>query len=135
MFDALLAALHASVVPHRVPRTGHTGSTFAFYEAYFSNFIEGTEFTLQEAQDIVFAREVPADRPADAHDVLGTFDLVSDPSMRGRAPADADDLETTAQTFHRRIMAGRPELTPGSYKVRANRAGNKIGRASCRERV
>jgi Fic/DOC family protein len=124
LFDALLAALHGSVVSRRTPHAGHTGSTFAFYEAYFSNFIEGTEFTLQEARDIVFGGEIPADRPADAHDVLGTFDLVGDPSMQGRTPADAGDLETIAQAFHRRIMAGRPELTPGEYKVRANRAGN-----------
>jgi hypothetical protein len=123
LFDTLLSALHTTVLPRRAPRSGHTGSTFAFYEAYFSNFIEGTEFTLQEAQDIVFGGQIPADRPADAHDVLGTFDVVSDPSMQGHAPAGADELETIAQALHRRIMAGRPELTPGEYKVRANRAG------------
>jgi hypothetical protein len=44
--------------------------------------------------------------------------------MRGRAPADADGMETIARAFHRRIMAGRPELTPGEYKAKANRAGN-----------
>ncbi len=123
LFDALLSALHVSVLPRRAPRHGHTGSTFAFHEAYFSNFIEGTEFTLQEAQDIIFGGEIPVDRPADAHDVLGTFDVVSDPSIQGHVPAGPDELETIVQAFHRRIMAGRPELTPGEYKVRANRAG------------
>jgi hypothetical protein len=50
-----------------------------FYEAYFSNYIEGTEFTLDEAAAIVFAGDVPSDRPADAHGVLGTYEVVSDP--------------------------------------------------------
>jgi hypothetical protein len=27
---------------------------FAFFEAYFSNFIEGTEFEAEEAEEIVF---------------------------------------------------------------------------------
>ena len=34
-----------------------------FYESYFSNFIEGTEFTLDEAAEIVFDRVVSAKGP------------------------------------------------------------------------
>ena len=34
----------------------------AFYEAYFSNFIEGTEFDVIEAADIVFNNVIPRDR-------------------------------------------------------------------------
>ena len=44
-----------------------------FYEAYFSNYIEGTEFTLDEAAEIVFDHVVPQQRPKDAHDILGTY--------------------------------------------------------------
>jgi len=124
LFDALMAVLHSRILARRDERPGHVGSTFAFYEAYFSNFIEGTEFTVEEAADIVFNGVIPTERPADAHDVLATFDLVSDPSLRGRTAADADDLEGVIKAFHRRIMAGRPESNPGEYKERANRAGN-----------
>lgn len=124
LFDALMGALHAGVLARRPERTSHNGSTFAFYEAYFSNFIEGTEFTVEEAEDIVFNGAIPPERPADAHDVMGTFDLVSDASVRGRVPQDADELEAVIQACHRRIMAGRPEMRPGTYKEKANRAGD-----------
>lgn len=124
LFDELMGALHAGVLARRPEREGLTGSTFAFYESYFSNFIEGTEFTVEEAEDIVFNGAIPPERPADAHDVLGTFDLVSDPSVRGHAPQDAQSLEAVIQAYHRRILAGRPEMRPGAYKERANRAGN-----------
>lgn len=39
LFDALFAALHVEI-PVRQPALG-SGPKFSFYEAYFSNFIEG----------------------------------------------------------------------------------------------
>lgn len=50
----------------------------AFFKAYFSNYIEGTEFELEEARDICFENKIPRERPVDAHDILGTFRVVSD---------------------------------------------------------
>ncbi len=96
---------------------------FAFFEAYFSNWIEGTVFEVEEAEEIVFAGRVPAQRPADAHDVLGTFDAVTDVRLREVAPSDEDALEDYLRAAHRRIMGGRPGAVPGEYKERANRAG------------
>jgi fido (protein-threonine AMPylation protein) len=123
LFDVLFASLHEYVAVDR-PAPERISATFSFYEAYFSNFIEGTEFTVEEAQEIVFAGAMPADRPRDAHDILDTFDLVSDPALRSRTPADADDLLSLLRTFHTRIMAGRPEEHPGHFKTKANRAGH-----------
>ena len=37
----------------------------------------GTEFEVEEAREIVFKNIIPILRPADAHDVLDTFRLVS----------------------------------------------------------
>jgi hypothetical protein len=54
------------------------GPALPFFEAYFSNFIEGTEFAVEEAADIVFKGHIPRARPEDAHDVLGTWKVVSD---------------------------------------------------------
>jgi Fic family protein len=121
LFDALFAVLHAEV-PLNIP-AHREGPTFSFYEAYFSNFIEGTEFTVQEATAIVFEGAMPADRPKDAHDVLGTFDLVSDSTLNSRTPSSADDLLALLKLFHARIMAMRPEERPGEFKTTANRAG------------
>jgi len=121
LFDALFAALHAEVPLNRPAR--REGPTFSFYEAYFSNFIEGTEFTIEEAEAIVFEGAMPADRPRDAHEVLGTFDLVSDPALNARTPSSADDLLGLLKLAHARIMAMRPEERPGEFKTVANRSG------------
>lgn len=72
----------------------------------------------------MFDGAMPADRPRDAHDVLGTFDLVSDPTLNSRPPSSPDDLLTLLRTSHARIMAMRPEERPGEFKTIANRAGN-----------
>jgi Fic family protein len=96
---------------------------FAFFEAYFSNWIEGTVFEVDQAEEIVFEGHIPAQRPADAHDIQGTFDAITDPALRDAAPAGIDELETYILEVHRRIMRGRPELGPGEYKQQSNRAG------------
>ena len=73
-------------------------ATLAFFEAYFSNFIEGTEFAVDEAADIAFRGVVPNERPADAHDVLGTWRIVSDTREMGRTPTDAGTPAIAAST-------------------------------------
>ena len=123
LFDELMAALHAHVPVNRPERPAHMGAPFAFFEAYFSNFIEGTEFLVSEAEDIVFAGAMPADRPEDAHDILGTYDLVADATARARVPSDFATLEGILRAAHACVLAARTEMAPGEYKTRANRAG------------
>ena len=41
-----------------------------FYEAYFSNYIEGTEFEVIEAENIVFNAKHKYERHQDGHDIL-----------------------------------------------------------------
>jgi hypothetical protein len=123
LFDELMAALNAHTPVNRPERPERTGEVFAFYEAYFSNFIEGTEFLIREAEEIVFAGAVPTERSQDAHDILGTYDLVSDPTARARTPTDLDTLEDIIRSAHARVLAARSEMAPGEYKTRTNRAG------------
>lgn len=87
-----------------------------FYEAYFSNYIEGTTFTLDEAAGIVFDRVIPARRPADAHDVIGTYRLVADPEQRVRRASSGTELGAIIRGWHGTLMGGRPEADPGSYR-------------------
>ncbi len=94
-----------------------------FYEAYFSNYIEGTEFTVDEAARIVFDDEVPEDRPEDAHDVLGTYRLVADRDEMRKVPRSTDELISLLASRHATIMAQRPDKAPGRFKTIANRAG------------
>ncbi len=97
-----------------------------FYEAYFSNFIEGTEFTVDEAAEIVFADHVPAGRPADAHDIRGTYQLVADADEMRTVPHEPDSFLAIIKRRHATVMAGRPDKDPGRFKGRANRAGATI---------
>lgn len=129
MFDALVRELRQWAVVDR-PHPGTHGPAFenqAFYDAYFSNYIEGTEFEVAEALAIVFENKIPATRPADAHDILGTYRLLSDrKDMSYSAVEEAEDLEAFVQLLQRRhhtMLAQRPEALPGELKTEPNRAG------------
>lgn len=95
----------------------------AFFEAYFSNFIEGTEFEVEEAVDIVFNGNIPEERPKDAHDILGTYEVVSDRREMVVTPGDFEGFVGLLRRRHARIMAGRLEVLPGVFKSKVNRAG------------
>jgi len=105
---------------------GRAAINQAFFEAYFSNFIEGTEFAVDEASAIVFDGMIPANRPADAHDVLGTFRLVSNPSEMKHLPKNTEAFLDILRQRHRTIMEGRPENFPGEFKKRPNQAGAMV---------
>jgi len=117
-FAGQLAAKAPVVRPDTIPAFT---ATIPFWEAYFSNFIEGTQFTVAEAESIVYAGAVLG-RPEDAHDVAGTFEIVSSPDMR-IAPRDADDFLDALLRRHATMMRLRPSVRPGEWKDRANRAG------------
>jgi len=128
LFQTLHAALRnhppvSRLAPQRGPE-GH--GTLAFFEAYFSNFIEGTEFEVAEAAGIVFDGRIPAERPEDAHDVLGTWRLVSDASEMTRIPARFAELTDRLKHRHATVMSARPDKRPGEFKSTGNRAGATV---------
>ena len=94
-----------------------------FYEAYFSNYIEGTEFTIEEAREIIETQTPPARRAADGHDILGTHRCVVDPIGRATTDDDPEAVIELARSRHRTLMVGRPDIGPGQFKDRRNRAG------------
>jgi len=104
----------------------HPGLALPFFEAYFSNFIEGTEFEIEEAVRIIFEGKIPKDRPADAHDILGTYQIVSNVNEMKRIPNNADELIVLLKNRHARLMQGRPEMKPGEFKTVPNRAGSTL---------
>ncbi|MBA2496828.1 MAG: Fic family protein [Acidimicrobiia bacterium] len=121
-FADVLEARAPAIVPG-LPGDEPRRRFLPFYEAYFSNFIEGTEFTPDEAASIVFDDVVPANRPADAHDITGTYRIVADPAEMSRAPRDPDEFLDLLRGRHAVLMAGRPDKGPGQFKQRDNRAG------------
>ncbi len=99
-------------------------TTFAFFESYFSNYIEGTVFELDEARRIVETGVAIPARDADSHDILGTYAIASNRREMCRRAETADEFLEILRSRHRVIMSGRPSCGPGLFKTRDNRAGN-----------
>ena len=122
LFEVLRAELH-----HTPPQTRLAApsdeTALPFFEAYFSNFIEGTEFEVDEAVAIVFEHQIPNERPQDAHDILGTYEVVADAREMTRTPETFAEFERLLKWRHGQIMEARPDKAPGQYKAVPNRAG------------
>lgn len=78
---------------------------FAFFESYFSNYIEGTEFEIEDAKQIIETGQPLPARNADSHDVLGTFQIVASRREMKRVPSTSDELIDILQDRHRVMMA------------------------------
>jgi hypothetical protein len=129
-FQLLLQALtgwHETPRPDLTLASDHAFANAAFFDAYFSNYIEGTQFEVDEAIDIVFGHQIPVRRPEDAHDVLGTYTLAASRDEMGRSASALHggfaEFEEMLRARHQTILGSRPDKGPGEYKVRANRAG------------
>lgn len=125
LFSALLGKLNSIAFPDfPEPNTSEsTFSTFAFFESYFSNYIEGTVFELDEARRIVETGVSLPSRDADSHDILGTYAIASNRVEMTRTAKDADGFLDVLRERHRVIMSGRPSSRPGMFKTHDNRAG------------
>jgi hypothetical protein len=125
LFQQLFAELEATA-PVTRPARRTNGPALPFFEAYFSNFIEGTQFAVDEAAEIIFQGRIPSARPEDAHDVLGTWKVVSDQREMSRCPKDTGDFMDSLKSRHAQIMEGRPDKGPGKFKADPNRAGGTL---------
>jgi hypothetical protein len=97
---------------------------FAFFESYFSNYIEGTEFTVDEAKQIITTSTPLPARDEDSHDVLGTYQIVSNRSEMSIIPTSPDHLLQLLRERHAILLSARKTKNPGEFKDRNNRAGN-----------
>ena len=124
LFQKLYESLASIAFPDRIIH--HSGSSLPFFEAYFSNFIEGTEFQVEEAADIIFKGKIPKNRPQDAHDILSTYQIVSDPKEMKKCPRNEDEFIAILKRRHALLMAARPEMQPGEFKTALNQAGSTL---------
>jgi hypothetical protein len=120
-FNTLAAALRRA---QPQSRPANRGETLPFFEAYFSNYIEGTTFTIDEALSIVYDNAEPRGRPADAHDITSTFAITNDRTEMARRPTSTKEFLELLRERHARIMAARPEVAPGEWKRIPNQAGS-----------
>jgi fido (protein-threonine AMPylation protein) len=131
-FDRLVEALRDFPIPRRVDRktAGEEFYNVAFFDAYFSNYIEGTRFPVADAREIVFDGRIPERRPKDAHDVIGTFRVLS---SRHEMFVSASEWVDRPQLFldvlrsrHRTMLQERPEVRSGEFKQVPNQAGDTL---------
>lgn len=127
--DRLVGALRSvprPEVPWGTARKGLARDTLAFFEAYFSNYIEGTELTVDEAVGLIFKGQDPNPlHPADAHDMIGLWRIVSSEREMTRTPQTPDELLSLLRNRHAVAMEGRPAIRPGEFKSVRNRIGAK----------
>lgn len=126
LFESFAAQLRATPLaqPPAVPQTETARTHFAFLESYFSNFIEGTEFEVQQARAFVLQGQPIPERPKDAHDILGVFNQARQPSWALQTLASGEPVLAQLRARHADQMKERPEVGPGEFKILANRAGN-----------
>jgi hypothetical protein len=96
---------------------------FAFFESYFSNYIEGTEFTIEEAKSIIITGTPLPARDEDSHDVLGTYQIVSNRKEMATQPKNVENFLNLIRERHGILLSARISKYPGQFKDKNNRAG------------
>lgn len=126
LFETLYAALSGKTFPVYRDKNASLKAyrNFAFFESYFSNYIEGTQFALSEAQQIIHTETPLPQRDEDSHDVLGTYQIVSDRHEMALTPARPDELLQLLRSRHATLLRARIPKKPGQFKDKNNRAGN-----------
>jgi hypothetical protein len=126
LFEKLAARLRSTALaqPDAVTKSERGRTHFAFLESYFSNFIEGTEFDVEDARAFVLDGKPITVRPKDSHDVIGVFRQALNPGWINQTLASGEPVLAQLRDRHADQMQARPEVGPGEYKTQANRAGN-----------
>ena len=127
LFRILYDKLKDYYFPERTEKNTSEDSfrLFSFFEAYFSNYIEGTRFTIEDAKRIVDTGIVIPKRTKDSHDILGTFNIVSNSHDMSTTPSTEDELIEILKRRHYAMMSERAEdVNAGGFKTQNNRAGN-----------
>ena len=124
-FEILASRLRSESLPRRsaVATEEPARSNFAFLESYFSNYVEGTEFAIEEAKEIALEGRIVEKRPKDSHDIIGVFQLALRSPWRETVPPLGADFPNELAARHAVMMEKRPEASPGEFKLEPNRAG------------
>ena len=98
----------------------------AFIETYFSNYIEGTEFEIEEAHDIVIQGRPLKYREDDSHDILGTYHAILESKANPVIPQNFAAFAEQLRGWNRQVIESRQSKSPGEFKSENNRAGNTV---------
>ncbi len=126
LFETLFRDLKQLEIPYREEKntTPTSFRNFAFFESYFSNYIEGTVFEIDEAKQIIQTNKPLPARNDDSHDVLGTYQIVSNKKEMEITPSTAEEFLKIMAFRHSVLMSARIDKNPGLFKDKNNFAGS-----------
>ncbi len=126
LFEILFQELNEIEFRNRKERNTNINSfrNFAFYESYFSNYIEGTVFSIEDAKEIIRTQKPLPLRNEDSHDVLGTYQIVSNRKEMELTPNSTEDFIKILKYRHQIILSARQDKNPGLFKTKNNFAGS-----------
>jgi hypothetical protein len=125
LFSAVASDLGDQYLVQRFVNDVTRAALVPFYEAYFSNYIEGSTLTVREAERVVFEND-DVGKPEDAHDIRATWEIVSDFKEMSRAPQNADEFMDMLRERHSVMMAAHPDKLPGEWKNEEVSAGATV---------
>lgn len=126
LLETLFRELKNTEFPYRIEKniTPTSFRNFAFFESYFSNYIEGTVFEIDEAKKIIQTNKPLPSRNDDSHDVLGTYQIVSNKKEMQLTPASPEEFLEIISYRHSILMSARLDKRPGQFKDKNNFAGS-----------
>lgn len=126
LFETLFRELQQIEFPYREEKNTTPGSfgNFAFFESYFSNYIEGTVFEIDEAKQIIQSNKPIPSRNDDSHDVLGTYQIVSNKKEMESTPSTPEEFLNILAFRHSILLRARVDKNPGLFKDKNNFAGS-----------
>jgi fido (protein-threonine AMPylation protein) len=78
---------------------------------------------LEEAKTIIATGVPIPTRDEDSHDVLGTYNIVSNRKEMSTTPSTPEELLHILQYRHRILLEARKSMNPGEFKDKNNKAG------------
>lgn len=125
LFEILFSALHQQEFKYREEQNTSKNAfrNFAFFESYFSNYIEGTIFEVEEAKQIIRTQKPLPSRNEDSHDILGTYQIVANRKEIEIVPKAPDEFLDILKYRHKGLLSARTDKRPGKFKDKNNFAG------------
>ena len=96
---------------------------YELFEGYFSNYIEGTVFEIEEAKQIIETQMPLPSRNQDSHDILCTYKIVSNRKEMGITPKSPEEFLSLLKYRHNILLSARIDKNPGQFKNKNNFAG------------
>ena len=126
LFENLFRKLQQIEFPYREEKntTPTSFRNFAFFESYFSNYIEGTVFEIDEAKQIIQTNKPIPSRNDDSHDILGTYQIVSNKKEMELTPSTPEEFLKIIAFRHTILLSARVDKKPGLFKDKNNFAGS-----------